>query len=282
MDNNITVFENSEFGKVRTVILNDEPWFIGKDVAEILGYSNTNKAIQVHVDDEDKFIRSSRGTEMGKLFTSLKEMQEKLGRQDNWFISESGVYSLIFGSKLPTAKKFKRWVTSEVLPSIRKHGAYMTEDTIKKAIAEPDFIIKLATELKKEQEQNKQLTETCSQQQQVIGELKPKADYVDKILKSDSLVTITQIAKDYGMSGQGMNKVLHDLHIIYSCNKQWLLYSQHQAKGYTFSETVDIPREDGTTKVVMNTKWTQKGRLFLYETLKKRNLLPLIERKEQE
>lgn len=130
--------------------------------------------------------------------------------------------------------------------------------------------------------QVKQLTETCSQQQQVIGELKPKADYVDKILKSDSLVTITQIAKDYGMSGQGMNKVLHDLHIIYSCNKQWLLYSQHQAKGYTFSETVDIPREDGTTKVVMNTKWTQKGRLFLYETLKKRNLLPLIERKEQE
>ena len=282
MDNNIKVFENSEFGKVRTVVLNNEPWFIGKDVAEILGYSNTNKAIQVHVDDEDKFIRSSRGTEMGKLFTSLKEMQEKLGRQDNWFISESGVYSLIFGSKLPTAKKFKRWVTSEVLPSIRKHGAYMTEDTIKKVIAEPDFIIKLATELKKEQEQNKQLTETCSQQQQVIGELKPKADYVDKILKSDSLVTITQIAKDYGMSGQGMNKVLHDLHIIYSCNKQWLLYSQHQAKGYTFSETVDIPREDGTTKVVMNTKWTQKGRLFLYETLKKRNLLPLIERKEQE
>lgn len=282
MDNNIKVFENSEFGKVRTVILNDEPWFIGKDVAEILGYSNTNKAIQVHVDDEDKFIRSSRGTEMGKLFTSLKEMQEKLGRQDNWFISESGVYSLIFGSKLPTAKKFKRWVTSEVLPSIRKHGAYMTEDTIKKAMAEPDFIIQLATELKKEQEQNKQLTETCSQQQQVIGELKPKADYVDKILKSDSLVTITQIAKDYGMSGQGMNKVLHDLHIIYSCNKQWLLYSQHQAKGYTFSETVDIPREDGTTKVVMNTKWTQKGRLFLYEPLKKRNLLPLIERKEQE
>ncbi len=136
--------------------------------------------------------------------------------------------------------------------------------------------------LEAKNKQVKELTETCSQQQQVIGELKPKADYVDKILKSDSLVTITQIAKDYGMSGQGMNEVLHDLHIIYSCNKQWLLYSQHQAKGYTFSETVDIPREDGTTKVVMNTKWTQKGRLFLYETLKKRNLLPLIERKEQE
>ena len=267
MDNKIKVFENSEFGKVRTVILNDEPWFIGKDVTDILGYQKGSRDINRHVDEDDR-QNYQNGT-----FESNRGMA---------IINESGLYSLILSSKLPTAKKFKRWVTSEVLPSIRKHGAYMTEDTIKKAMAEPDFIIKLATELKKEQEQNKQLTETCSQQQQVIGELKPKADYVDKILKSNSLVTITQIAKDYGMSGQGMNKVLHDLHIIYSCNKQWLLYSQHQAKGYTFSETVDIPREDGTTKVVMNTKWTQKGRLFLYETLKKRNLLPLIERKEQE
>ena len=267
MDNNIKVFENNEFGKVRTVILNDEPWFVGKDVATALGYADSFGALKKHVDTEDKQNCQNDSFESPRGMT---------------VINESGVYSLIISSKLSTAKKFKRWVTSEVLPSIRKHGAYMTEDTIKKAMAEPDFIIKLATELKKEQEQNKQLTETCSQQQQIIGELKPKADYVDKILKSNSLVTITQIAKDYGMSGQGMNKVLHDLHIIYSCNKQWLLYSQHQAKGYTFSETVDIPREDGTTKVVMNTKWTQKGRLFLYETLKKRNLLPLIERKEQE
>ena len=127
-------------------------------------------------------------------------------------------------------------------------------------------------------QQVKELTETCSQQQQMIGELKPKADYVDRILKSDSLVTITQIAKDYGMSGKAMNKTLHDLHIIYNCNRQWLLYSQHQAKGYTFSETVDIPLDDGTTKVVMNTKWTQKGRLFLYEMLKKHGVIPLIEK----
>ena len=191
MDNNIKVFENSEFGKVRTVILNDEPWFIGKDVTDILGYQNGSRDINRHVDEDDR-QNYQNGT-----FESNRGMA---------IINESGLYSLILSSKLPTAKKFKRWVTSEVLPSIRKHGAYMTEDTIKTVIAEPDFIIKLATELKKEQEQNKQLTETCSQQQQVIGELKPKADYVDKILKSDSLVTITQIAKDYGMSGQGMNK----------------------------------------------------------------------------
>lgn len=265
MENKIEVFTKAEFGELRTVNVGDKIMFVASDVAKMLGYSNPRKAIIDHCKGVTKRDTLTNG-----------------GIQAINFIPEGDVYRLITHSKLPAAEKFESWVFDEVLPSIRKHGAYMTEDTIKKVITEPDFIIKLATELKKEQEQNKQLTETCSQQQQVIGELKPKADYVDKILKSDSLVTITQIAKDYGMSGQGMNKVLHDLHIIYSCNRQWLLYSQHQAKGYTFSETVDIPREDGTTKVVMNTKWTQKGRLFLYETLKKRNLLPLIERKEQE
>lgn len=265
MENKIEVFTKAEFGELRTVNVGDKIMFVASDVAKMLGYSNPRKAIIDHCKGVTKRDTLTNG-----------------GIQAINFIPEGDVYRLITHSKLPAAEKFESWVFDEVLPSIRKHGAYMTEDIIKKVIAKPDFIIQLATELKKEQEQNKQLTETCSQQQQVIGELKPKADYVDKILKSDSLVTITQIAKDYGMSGQGMNKVLHDLHIIYSCNRQWLLYSQHQAKGYTFSETVDIPREDGTTKVVMNTKWTQKGRLFLYETLKKRNLLPLIERKEQE
>lgn len=265
MENKIEVFTKAEFGELRTVNVGDKIMFVASDVAKALGYSRPADAITAHCKGSVKHRLPTNG-----------------GMQELKIIPEGDVYRLITHSKLPAAEKFESWVFDEVLPSIRKHGAYMTEDTIKKAMAEPDFIIKLATELKKEQEQNKQLTETCSQQQQVIGELKPKADYVDKILKSNSLVTITQIAKDYGMSGQGMNKVLHDLHIIYSCNKQWLLYSQHQAKGYTFSETVDIPREDGTTKVVMNTKWTQKGRLFLYETLKKRNLLPLIERKEQE
>ena len=265
MENKIEVFTKAEFGELRTVNVGDKIMFVASDVAKALGYSRPADAITAHCKGSVKHRLPTNG-----------------GMQELKIIPEGDVYRLITHSKLPAAEKFESWVFDEVLPSIRKHGAYMTEDTIKKAMAEPDFIIKLATELKKEQEQNKQLTETCSQQQQVIGELKPKADYVDRILKSNSLVTITQIAKDYGMSGQAMNKVLHDLHIIYSCNKQWLLYSQHQAKGYTFSETVDIPREDGTTKVVMNTKWTQKGRLFLYETLKKRNLLPLIERKEQE
>ena len=122
--NKIQIFESTDFGTVRTVLIDKEPYFVGKDVAEILGYRNPNEAIQDHVDAEDKFLRSERGSEMLKLFSSLKEIQERLGRQDNWFINESGVYALIFGSKLPKAKQFKRWVTHEVLPSIRKTGSY--------------------------------------------------------------------------------------------------------------------------------------------------------------
>lgn len=263
MDNNIKIFENSEFGKVRTIILDNEPWFVGNDVANILGYGNPRQGIASHVDDDDK---------------GVQKLDTPSGKQNIAIINESGLYSLILSSKLPTAKKFKRWVTSEVLPSIRKHGAYMTEDTIKKVITEPDFIIQLATELKKEKEQNKQLTETCSQQQQVIGELKPKADYVDRILNSKSLVPITAIAKDYGMSGRKMNATLHQLGVIYKMGRQWLLYSQHQSCGYTASETVEITRSNGMPDVVLNTKWTQKGRLFLYNLLKGKGILPAIER----
>lgn len=263
MDNNIKVFENSEFGKVRTVTLNDEPWFVGKDVATALGYADSFGALKKHVDTEDKQNCQNDSFESPRGMT---------------VINESGVYSLIISSKLSTAKKFKRWVTSEVLPSIRKHGVYMTEDAIKKVIAEPDFIIQLATELKKEQKQNEQLTETCSQQQQVIGELKPKADYVDRILNSKSLVPITAIAKDYGMSGRKMNETLHHLGVIYKIGRQWLLYSQHQNCGYTASETVEITRSNGLSDVVLNTKWTQKGRLFLYNLLKGKGILPAIER----
>ena len=123
---------------------------------------------------------------------------------------------------------------------------------------------------------------TIAKQTQLIGELKPKADYTDRILQSKSLVTITQIAKDYGMSGAAMNEKLHELGVIYKLGGQWLLYSKYQAKGYTHSETVDITHLDGRGDVKMNTKWTQKGRLFLYEFLKKHGILPVIEQDRDE
>ena len=282
--NNLQIFENPDFGQVRMVMIEDNPYFVGKDVAEILGYKNPNEAIQDHVDNEDKFLRSSMGSEMLKLFSSVKDIQTKFGRQDNWFINESGVYALVFSSKLPTAKKFKRWVTSEVLPSIRKHGAYMTEQTVEKALTSPDFLIQLATNLKKEQEARQEAeAKNFKLEHEVVGlnekisELKPKADYVDRILKSTSLVTTTQIAKDYGMGAPTFNKKLKELKVQHNVGGQWVLTYKYQGKGYASSETVEVKKKDGSIKTVMHTKWTQKGRLFLHDFLKKHNIIPLIE-----
>lgn len=198
-----------------------------------------------------------------------------LGKDD--YLPENMVYRLGFKASNDKAQKFQAVLADEVLPAIRKHGAYMTEDTIKKALQEPDFIIKLATELKEEKEARKTAELEVAQKSQIINELKPKADYTDRILQSSSLVTITQIAKDYGMSGKKMNSLLHELKVIYKMGSQWLLYSKYQAKGYTHSETVNIEHSDGRPDVAMNTKWTQKGRLFLYELLKKHDVLPVIE-----
>lgn len=251
---------NFENHQVRTLTIDDEPFFVGKDVAVILGYSNSRKALQDHVDLEDKkdgvTIRDSIGRE-----------------QKPVVINESGLYSLIMSSKLPTAKKFKRWVTSEVLPAIRKHGAYMTDQKIKEVLTDPDTIIQLATQLKEEREGR-----LIAEQQ--VNELKPKATYYDRILANPALVTITVIAKDYGMSGVAMNKKLHELGVQYRQGNIWLLYSKYQKLGWTQSETHMIERNDGTEKAVVNTKWTQKGRLGLYELLKQNDVLPLIEKDE--
>lgn len=144
-DNNfIKIFNHSLFGNVRLIMLNNEPWFVGRDVADVLGYSNSNKAIQMHVDNEDKVLRSQLGRELGKLFSSVKDIQKAFGRQDNWFINESGLYSLIFSSNLPQAEYFREWVTSEVLPSIRKNGMFITEKNIEKLLEDPEEFLKTA------------------------------------------------------------------------------------------------------------------------------------------
>lgn len=260
--NQLQIFENKEFGKIRTVEINNEPYFVGKDVAEILGYSNASKAVMMHCDDEDKKKEMLPHSQNGNTVT------------ETTLINESGLYSLILSSKLPTAKKFKRWVTSEVLPSIRKHGMYATDELI----ANPDIAIAAFQALKEEREQRQLLQFECNKQKQIIGELKPKADYTDIILQSKSLVTVTQIAKDYGMSGTAMNEMLHRYGVQYKQSGQWLLYSKYHNNGFTHSETVTITHSDGRTGTVMNTKWTQKGRLFIYNLLKSYGVLPVIER----
>ncbi len=144
--NEIKVFENGEFGTLRGVEIDGESWLVGKDVAERLGYSNASKAVMVHVDDEDK------------QFEMLPVSDSQIGNLvKTALINESGLYSLVLGSKLPNAKKFKRWVTSEVLPAIRKHGGYLTAEKVEEALLNPDVLIRLATELKDEREQRKAL-----------------------------------------------------------------------------------------------------------------------------
>lgn len=242
-------FENKE---VRTQIINNEPWFVGKDVADLLGYSNSPKALRDHIDGDDK----------------LTERIVMAGQnRDVTVINESGLYSLIIKSKLPSSKRFKRWVTSEVLPAIRKHGAYMTPEKIEEALLNPDTLIQLATNLKAERTQ-RLLAE------QRINELQPKADYYDSILKNKSLMTISVIAKNYGMSANGMNNLLHELGVQYKQSKTWLLYSKHQDKGYTHTEMIPV---QGSDNLKPSTKWTQKGHIFIYQLLKQNDILPLIE-----
>ncbi|AUA36811.1 anti-repressor [Clostridioides difficile] len=258
--NNLQIFKNKTFGEIRVIELNGEFWFVGKDIAEQLGYKDTSDALKRHVDDEDK---------------GVGEIPTPGGNQNMKVINESGLYSLILSSKLPSAKLFKRWVTNEILPSIRSTGTYNMIDLQTKL---PTTYKEALQHLIEQVEVNEQLQLESKMKDQVIKELKPKADYTDMILKNKGLVTITQIAKDYGMSGKEMNKILHERGIQYKQSGQWLLYKQHQGKGYTHSETIDITRSNGMPDVKMTTKWTQKGRLFLYDLLKTNNILPDIEK----
>ena len=169
-------YENSE---IRTVEKDGEPWFVAKDIAKVLGYTNASKAIADHVDAEDKGVT--------KCYTLG-------GTQDLTILNESGLYSLILSSKLPNAKKFKRWVTSEVLPSIRKHGAYMTDQTLEQALTSPDFLIQLATQLKEEKEQRKQLEAKVEQD-------KPKVLFADSVSASKSSILVGELAKILKQNG---------------------------------------------------------------------------------
>ena len=257
----LKIFESTEFGAVRALEIDGAPWFVGKDVTDILGYQNPSEALSDHVDDEDKLN--------SKTLSSL-------GQRGGWLINESGLYSLVLSSKLPAAKAFKRWVTSEVLPTIRRHGLYAIDDII----ANPDLGIQALMALKAEREARKALEVDNKIKDQQIAELKPKASYYDLILQCSGLLSVTEIAKDYGLSAKALNKMLHDLGIQFSQSGVWLLYSKYQSCGYTQTKTQNYSKPDGTQGARVHTYWTQKGRLFLYDLLKRRGVLPMIERTE--
>lgn len=247
---NIKIF-NFEDLPVRTTTVDNEPYFVGNDVAQILGYEDYRGAINKKVDSDDK----------------LRSQIDHAGQKRNvTLINESGLYSLIFSSKLESAKRFKRWVTSEVLPSIRKHGIYATDNVIEQTIQNPDYIIHVLTEFKKEREGR-----LVAEQQ--VNELKPKATYYDLVLQNKSLLSVSKIAKDYGMSARSLNKLLHSLGVQYKQGDIWLLYAKYQDKGYTHTSTYALDEEHSK----VTTKWTQKGRLFIYELLKEHDILPVIE-----
>lgn len=222
------VFKNAELGSVRVVMVNEEPYFVGKDVAEILGYSNASKALADHVDDDDKLNNESLSS---------------LGQRGGWIINESGLYSLILCSKLPSAKRFKKWITSEVLPLIHKHGLYATDQVIDNILNNPNFGIELLTRLKEERA------------------ARAEAERKNAILMHvNKTYTVTEIAKELGLrSATQLNRILAEKKIQYQVNGTWVMYSRYSDQGYEEikQEVLDSGR------VIYHRCITQMGREFI-------------------
>jgi prophage antirepressor-like protein len=236
----LQIFKNDTFGQVRILEKDNELWFVAKDVCDCLEIKNTTDALKrLDNDERSRF---------------------NLGRQgETNIVNEYGLYNLVLSSRKPEAKEFKRWITHDVIPQIRKTGTYSMN--IPKSL--PEALRAYANEV----ESHNATKAIVAQQEQQITEFKPVKDYVDKILSSKSCLTITQIAADYGMSAQELNKILHEAGLQRKVGDQWILYKQHMAKGFTKSETFTFCRSDGRLDSKITTKWTQKGRLEIHNIL---------------
>ena len=238
--NEIQIFQNQEFGAIRTMSNEQgEVMFCAKDVAEALGYNNTMKAVRDHVDEEDK----------------LRERIVLSGQnRQAIFINESGLYALILSSKLESAKRFKYWVTSEVLPSIRKQGGYMVarpEETDEEILARALQIMQAAV-LRRDEE---------------IARLKPRAEYADHVLDSITCITTTQLAKELGMTAQELNRRLCELHVQYWQSGQYMLYAEYARQGFAKSRTRTHTVVDGTVLTEVYLVWTERGRDFIHRLI---------------
>ena len=240
--NELKVFENPTFGQVRTVEIDGEPYFVGKDVATILGYSNPRDAISKHVDDEDKGV--AKCDTLG-------------GRQEILFINESGLYSLILASKLPGAKEFKRWVTSEVVPSIRKTGAYMTQETLEAAILNPDYLLQVVTALKEETDKRKALEVVNATLTVDKAIMQPKADYFDELVERGLLTNFRETAKQLGIPPKKFVNWLIEHKYLYRDKKGKLLAYENKNNGlFELKECVN----ERTQWAGVQTLVTPKGR----------------------
>jgi len=243
--NEIQIFQNQEFGAIRTMSNEQgEALFCAKDVAEALGYSNGRDAVRKHVDGEDK-------TTVAICDTGSNYKSQAV------FINESGLYALILSSKLESARRFKHWVTSEVLPSIRKNGGYM--------IARPDesdeIILARALQI---------MQATLARRDEQIAKLKPRADYADHVLDSVSCFTVTQIGKELGMTGHDLNVLLCQMGIQYAQSGQYLLYADYARQGLAKNRTFSREANDGTLHTRTYLVWTERGRDFIHRLLDKR------------
>jgi len=250
MQNAIQIFENKEFGQLGVLMIDSKPYFPASDCAKALGYKDTINAIKRHC----------KGVAKRHILTAG-------GSQTANFIPEGDLYRLIIRSKLPTAEKFEQWVFDEVLPSIRKHGAYINEDVIRRMQEDSEYAAELLRNLTAERNRNNALVGRVSM-------LVPKALYHDIILQCTDAVQVSIIAKDYGMSAVAFNKLLHKLGVQFRIGKTWLLYTQHQGNGYTVTNTYT---KNGITTLI-HTCWTQRGRFWLYELLKSQGILPDAEK----
>ncbi len=249
----IKIFQNNQFGEIRVIVENDEPHFSASDVCIALGYSNPRKAVSDHVDSED---------------VTKRDTLTAGGIQQLAYLNESGVYSLVFGSKLEGAKLFKKWVTSEVLPSIRKNGAYMTESTIEMALSNPDFLIQLATNLKMEKAKRLEAEQKQAQAEQLNEIMQPKALFADAVSTSDKCVLVSQLAKILNQNGvdMGQNRLFQWLRDNnYLCTKGDY-YNQPSQKAmelglFELKETT-ILKPDGNTIISTTTKVTGKGQIY--------------------
>lgn len=250
--NELQIFKNKDFGEVRVIAINDEPWFVGKDVAEILEYKRTADALNTHVDGEDK---------------GVGEIQTPGGKQKMIIVNESGLYSLIFSSKMKKAKEFKRWVTSEVLPTIRKHGAYMTETVIERTLTDPDYLIQLATTLKDER-QRRLLAEEENERN------KPKVLFSDSCEVAENSILIGEFAKrmkQNGLPNMGQNRLF-----TYLRNQGYLCKNGERRnqptqkameQGLFETKVRVINNPDGSTRTTTTTKMTGKGQIYFTNKL---------------
>lgn len=259
--NELQIFNNPQFGEIRTLVENGKTLLCATDAAKSLGYSNPRDAISKHcrcVAKRDAWVQTGTKTD-GTPAMRKTEMA---------FITESDMYRLIAHSKLPSAVKFESWVFDEVLPTIRKTGSYALPQDYPSALRA----------LADAEEQRLALAAENEAQKQIIADFQPIKQYVDTILASTGTMTITQIAADYDMSAKKLNKILHEEGIQRCVNGQWILYKQHMGKGYTKSVTFNFCHSDGRPDARPNTQWTQKGRLLIHEILTKRGILAIMDR----